>query len=82
MNALLADKAKLQRVLKYHIPSGEKLARNAVKRDSATTLDGSKVSISTNGGVKANTANVITVNARAKNGVIHVIDEMLIPPNL
>ncbi len=73
LDALLADKAKLQRVLKYHILSGEKLARNVVKLDSATTLAG---------GVKVNNANVIAVNARAKNGVIHVIDEVLLPPNL
>jgi uncharacterized surface protein with fasciclin (FAS1) repeats len=82
LDALLADKAKLQRVLKYHILSGEKLARNVVKLDSATTLDGTDVSISTAGGVKVNNANVIAVNARAKNGVIHVIDEVLLPPNL
>lgn len=82
LDALLGDKAKLQRVLKYHILSGQVLARQVVKLDSATTLDGTDVAISANGGVKVNNANVIAVNARAKNGVIHVIDEVLIPPNL
>jgi uncharacterized surface protein with fasciclin (FAS1) repeats len=79
VDALLNDKAKLSRILTYHVVSGEVMAKN-VKPGKVTTVEGEKINITRSAsGVKINNANVIKTDVVASNGVIHVIDTVLIP---
>jgi len=74
------NKDKLASILKYHVIAGEFLAADVVKLDSADTVEGQAVTISaTDAGVRINDANVIKTDVMASNGVIHVIDTVLIP---
>jgi uncharacterized surface protein with fasciclin (FAS1) repeats len=76
------NKAKLQKVLTYHVVAGE-VTSKMVKPGNVNTVEGSPVKISVNGGkVMVGRANVIAVDVDASNGVIHVIDQVLLPPNL
>jgi uncharacterized surface protein with fasciclin (FAS1) repeats len=79
--ALGKDKAKLKAVLLYHVVAGKVTAAKVVKLTSAKTLNGQSVSIKvTDGKVLINTAQVVTPDVLASNGVIHVINKVLIPP--
>jgi uncharacterized surface protein with fasciclin (FAS1) repeats len=80
VDALLNDIPTLTQILLYHVVGGEVLAEDVVNLTSATTLQGSSVSIDASSGVKINDANVTTTDIRASNGVIHVIDAVLLPP--
>jgi len=82
LTALLADKAALTKVLTYHVVAGEVLAGQVVKLTEATTVEGGKVMIKVVGGkVMLNgTTTVTATDIKAKNGVIHVIDTVLMPP--
>jgi uncharacterized surface protein with fasciclin (FAS1) repeats len=81
LNALLRDKAKLRSVLLYHVVSGRVTAAAAAKLSSAKTLDGVPVRIHIKGpSVYVNTAKVVTPDVKATNGVIHVINRVLLPP--
>jgi uncharacterized surface protein with fasciclin (FAS1) repeats len=74
------DRAKLRAVLLYHVAQGRLTAKKVAKRSSVKTLNGQRVSIRTRGKtVRVGGARVTTANVRASNGVIHVIDEVLIP---
>jgi transforming growth factor-beta-induced protein len=74
------NKAALQKVLKYHVVSGKVLAADVVKLTSATTLEGSTVEIKVSGAsVMVNSANVTATDIMASNGVIHVVDAVLLP---
>lgn len=79
LEGLLEDKAKLQAVLKYHVVSGTVKAADVVKLDEAETLLGQSVAIDTADGVKVNDARVVQTDILCTNGVIHVIDSVLIP---
>jgi uncharacterized surface protein with fasciclin (FAS1) repeats len=77
---LQADKALLKRVLLYHVVKGEVRAAKVVTLRSAKTLAGPSVRIRVTGKtVRVNTSKVVTADVRATNGVIHVIDRVLIP---
>ena len=78
MDALLADKAKLTAVLTYHVVSGAVLSKD-VKAGMVKTVQGSSLTVSTMGGVKVDNANVTAVDIIADNGVIHVIDTVVLP---
>jgi uncharacterized surface protein with fasciclin (FAS1) repeats len=82
LNALLADKAKLAAVLTYHVVSGSVMASQVVGLQEATTVQGAKVAIAVvNGKVKLNGSSTVTAtDIKATNGVIHVIDTVLMPP--
>ncbi len=80
LDALLADTAALQSVLLYHVVSGSVSAEQVVGLTSAETLNGSRVLVNAADGVKINAANVIATDIQASNGIIHVIDSVLIPP--
>jgi uncharacterized surface protein with fasciclin (FAS1) repeats len=81
LDALLADKAKLTAVLTYHVVPGKVLAKDVVKLDSAKTVQGSTVAIKVDGGkVMVNQANVVKTDIMTSNGVIHVIDAVILPP--
>jgi uncharacterized surface protein with fasciclin (FAS1) repeats len=75
------NKVQLQAVLKYHVVSGKVLAADVVKVDHATTLEGDDVKVSASGGsVMINDSHVTKADVMASNGVIHVIDAVLLPP--
>jgi uncharacterized surface protein with fasciclin (FAS1) repeats len=81
LDALLADKAKLKAVLLYHVVPGKVAAADVVKLSSARTLEGKRVRIRVAGtNVFVNTAKVTKPNVMASNGVIHVVNRVLIPP--
>ena len=79
LNALLKDKKALTQVLTYHVVPGKVMAADVVKLDSAKTIEGQPVSIDTRSGVKVNNANVVKTDILTSNGVIHVIDTVLMP---
>ena len=80
--ALAADPMKLKAVLLYHVVKGRVTAAQAEKLTSATTLEGQKLKLHVGGGsVFVNGARVVTPNVFATNGVIHVINAVLIPPS-
>ena len=78
LDALLKDKAKLTSVLTYHVVAGKVMAAD-VKAGKVKTIQGSELTISTMGGVKVDNANVVKTDIVADNGVIHVIDSVLMP---
>ena len=80
LEALLADKAKLSAVLTYHVVPGKVMAADVGNLTTAKTVSGAALTIDTSGGVKVNNATVTATDIQASNGVIHVIDTVLIPP--
>jgi uncharacterized surface protein with fasciclin (FAS1) repeats len=79
LDALLSDKAKLTKVLTYHVVAGKVTAADVVKLKDARTVEGQAVKIDATSGVRVNGANVIKADVAASNGVIHVIDAALLP---
>lgn len=82
VEALLANPEALKQVLLFHVAAGEVPAETVVTLDSAETLLGQKVAIDTKDGVRVNDANVVQTDVKASNGIIHVIDTVLIPAGL
>ena len=81
LEKLLADKAQLTKVLTYHVVAGKVMAADVVKLTEAKTVEGSAVKISAKDGkVKVNDANVVKTDVVASNGVIHVLDTVILPP--
>ena len=78
LQALLADKDQLTAVLTYHVVPG-KVKSTDVKAGMVKTVQGSSLTVSTMGGVKVDNANVTAVDIAADNGVIHVIDSVVMP---
>ena len=78
LDALLKDKAALTKVLTYHVVPGKVMAAN-VTAGPVKTVQGSALTVSTQGGVKVDNANVIKTDVVASNGVIHVIDSVVMP---
>ena len=78
LDALLADKAKLTAVLTYHVVPGKVMAKD-VKAGMVKTVQGSNLSITTAGSVMVNSAKVTVTDIVADNGVIHVIDSVVMP---
>lgn len=78
LDALLKDKAKLTAVLTYHVVAGKVMAAD-VKAGKVKTVQGSELTVTTSGGVKVDNANVVKTDIVADNGVIHVIDSVIIP---
>jgi uncharacterized surface protein with fasciclin (FAS1) repeats len=79
LEALLADKAKLTKVLTYHVVTGRVMAKDVVKLGSVQTVQGQSVRIDARDKVKVNDANVVKTDIEASNGVIHVIDTVILP---
>jgi transforming growth factor-beta-induced protein len=81
VEALLADPERLRAVLLYHVVSGAVPAAEVTKLDTAKTLNGARVDLRVEGGeVFVNAARVTGADVMASNGVVHVIDTVLIPP--
>ena len=79
LTALLADPEALAKVLTYHVVPGKVMASDVVELDSAKTVEGSMVEISTDDGVTVDGASVVQTDIEASNGVIHVIDTVIMP---
>ncbi len=79
LDSLLKDKAKLTAVLTYHVVPGKVMAGDVVKLKEAKTVQGQSLTVSTAGGVKVDGANVTKTDIEASNGVIHVIDAVVMP---
>jgi uncharacterized surface protein with fasciclin (FAS1) repeats len=76
------NKQKLTAILTYHVVPGKVMAADLVKLTEATTVNGAKVKIEAKGGnVMVNDAKVTATDIGASNGVIHVIDTVILPPN-
>lgn len=78
LDALLADKEKLAAVLTYHVVPGKVMAKD-VKAGEVKSVQGSNLTVTTSGGVKVDGANVVKTDIVADNGVIHVIDSVVLP---
>ncbi|MBX3353694.1 MAG: fasciclin domain-containing protein [Phycisphaeraceae bacterium] len=73
------NRETLKGILLYHVVSGRVFSEDVVKLSEAKTLQGSPVKVSTAGGVKINNAKVVKTDINATNGVIHVIDTVILP---
>ena len=78
LDALLKDQAKLTAVLTYHVVPGKVMAKD-VKAGKVKTVQGSELTVATMGGVTVDNAKVIKTDIAASNGVIHVIDTVVLP---
>ena len=78
LDALLKDKAKLTAVLTYHVVPGKVMAKD-VKAGKVKTVQGSELTLGTMGGVTVDAAKVVQADIAADNGVIHVIDSVVMP---
>jgi uncharacterized surface protein with fasciclin (FAS1) repeats len=68
-------------ILTYHVVAGKVLAAD-VKAGDVASVQGENITVTTTGGVKVNSANVIATDVAASNGVIHVIDAVIVPPSI
>jgi len=74
------NKAKLASILTYHVVSGKVMSKDLTDNMKAKTVQGAEVTIDLDGGPKVNDAKVVTPDISADNGVIHVIDKVILPP--
>ena len=82
LESLLKDIQKLKAILTYHVVSGKVMAADVLKMDgqAAATVNGATLKVSTTGGVKLNgETNVVKTDIECTNGVIHVVDAVLLP---
>jgi uncharacterized surface protein with fasciclin (FAS1) repeats len=80
VEGLLKDTAKLSQVLTYHVVPGKVMAGDVIKLDSAATVQGQSVQFGrNNGSVTVDKANVVKTDIDCSNGVIHVIDAVILP---
>lgn len=80
VEGLLADPEALAAVLTYHVVSGKVMSGDLTNEMMAPTVNGADITIMTEGGVMVNEANVVAADIEASNGVIHVIDAVILPP--
>ncbi len=81
LDALLKDKAALTKVLTYHVVAGKVEAKDVVKLSKAKSVEGSDIAVRVMGGkVMVDNAHVVKTDIEASNGVIHVIDAVIMPP--
>lgn len=82
LDSLLADPEQLSAILLYHVVPGEVKAADVVELSSATTVEGSDIEITIDDGtvVLNGSANVTATDIDASNGVVHVIDSVILPP--
>jgi uncharacterized surface protein with fasciclin (FAS1) repeats len=80
VEGLLNDIPALTAILTYHVVPGRVMSGDLTDGMTAETVEGNEVTIYTEGGVRVNEANVVTPDIAASNGVIHVIDQVIMPP--
>jgi uncharacterized surface protein with fasciclin (FAS1) repeats len=78
LDALIKDKAALTKVLTYHVVPGKVMAKD-VKAGKVKTVQGQEITLATTGGVTVDNAKVVATDVAASNGVIHVIDTVIMP---
>ncbi|MBN1459564.1 MAG: fasciclin domain-containing protein [Armatimonadetes bacterium] len=76
---LLKDKSKLREVLTYHVVQGRHMAAEVAQKQSLKTVQGQNITVDSKGGVKVDGASVVQADIEADNGVIHVIDSVIMP---
>nr|WP_245701874.1 fasciclin domain-containing protein [Roseivirga misakiensis] len=77
------NKDKLVAILTYHVVAGKVMSTDLSNGQKAATVNGQKVTVSIgNGDVKISGAKVIAADVKAKNGVVHIIDKVILPPNM
>jgi len=79
IETLLNDKEKLTNILTYHVVADKVMSNDVVKISNAKTVNGKEILIDTENGVKIDNATVIKTDIECSNGVIHVIDSVLLP---
>lgn len=79
VEGLLADKEKLTKVLTYHVASGKVMSGEVVNMNEVTSLEGGNLKVNSSNGVMINDSHVVTADIECTNGVIHVIDSVLLP---
>ena len=79
LQALLDDKAALTEVLTYHVVAGKVMAADVVQLASAETVQGQSIRVDTSSGVMVDNARVVMTDIETSNGVIHVIDSVILP---
>lgn len=79
LEGLLNDKGKLKEILTYHVIPGKVMASDVVKLHSAKTVQGQSLTVTSNGDVKIDDAKVVMTDIQCSNGVIHVIDSVVLP---
>lgn len=79
VQGLLKDIPKLTQILTFHVVPGKLMAADVAGLTSAKTVQGQNLTIAAQNGVTINGANVITPNIETDNGVIHVIDQVILP---
>ncbi len=82
LEGLLADKEKLSKVLTYHVAAGKYTANDVMGTSRITTLEGGDLTIDASDGVKVDEAHVTQADIVADNGVIHEIDQVILPERL
>ena len=80
VDGLLADIPALTRILCYHVVSGKVMSTDLSEGMTAPTVAGPTIAVSLSGGAKINDSSISTADIEASNGVIHVIDSVLMPP--
>ncbi len=79
LDSLLQDVEKLKGVLTYHVLTGKVMSSNLSGVSNAATVNGQEVTIDATNGVRVNDSNVVSADIDCSNGVIHVIDTVLLP---
>lgn len=82
LDSLLQDIPKLKKIITYHVLFGDVRTDNLIELEEAETVEGSIVAIDTSNGYKVNQALIVTPDIIADNGVIHIIDSILMPAML
>ncbi len=79
LDSLLQDIPKLKRIVLYHVAFGDVRAEDLMQIEEAETVEGSILAVESSNGIKVNDANVLKTDILTDNGVIHVINAVLIP---
>lgn len=79
LNAVLADKAKLTSILTYHVVPEKLMAADVLSKKTLVTAQGGELTVTSEPSPKVNDANIVITDIEASNGVIHVIDKVLLP---
>src|SRR5450755_2458592 len=82
VDSLLAEPAKLATVLTYHVVPGRVTAADVVALTTAPTVNGEELPVSVDGGIHVDGARVINADIEASNGIIHVVDRVLLPAGI
>jgi uncharacterized surface protein with fasciclin (FAS1) repeats len=80
VEGLLADPAALAAILTYHVVAGKVMSTDLTEGMTAATVNGANITITLEGGAKVNGANITAADIETTNGVIHVIDAVILPP--